>query len=82
MISYLNTFTTIQPWFHNIIHSNEFIDEFIIWILIWFHNYEFNCMKIDDDEILDEFIHIKSDIWFHYIIHDHEFISELIYDFI
>ena len=39
-------------------------------------------MKIDDDEILDEFIHIKSDIWFHYIIHDHEFISELIYDFI
>ena len=37
-VTYVNSFIGIQPCFHNILHSTEFIDEFIIWIHIWFHN--------------------------------------------
>ena len=73
MISYVNSFPKIQPWFHDIIHSTEFTHEFIhmnsdmiSWS--WIHQHQFR----------GEFIHMNSDIWIHDILHNHEFISEFI----
>ena len=75
MISYVNSFPRIQPWFHDILYSTEFTYAFIILnsymiLLSWIYQHEFR----------DEFIHTNSDIcqWFHDILHDHEFISEFI----
>ena len=69
MISYVNSFPKIQPWFHDIIHSTEFthMNSYMIsWL--WIHQHEFR----------GEFIHMNSDIWIHDILHNHEFISEFI----
>ena len=73
MISYVNSFTGIQPWFHNIFHSTEFIDEFTIWIHIWFHKYEFNGLNSWIDSYIYEFWCMISQYfswpWIHICIH-------------
>ena len=54
-ISYVNSCIRIQPWFHNILHNTELMNEFMIWIydfkimimtsghefILWVHEYEF-----------------------------------------
>ena len=77
MISYVNSFPKIQPWFHDIIHSTEFTHEFI-----HMNSYMISISWIHQHEFRDEFIHMNSDTWFHNILHDHEFISEFISEFI
>ena len=46
MISYVNSFPGIQPWFHDILHSTEFTHQFMIMnsymiSLSWIHQHEF-----------------------------------------
>ena len=41
MISYVNSFPRIQPWFHYILHSTEFTHEFMIMILFFMNSYDF-----------------------------------------
>ena len=74
MISYVNSFPRIQPWFHNFLHSTEFTHEFMIMNL-----YMITLSWIHQHELRDKFIHMTSDIWFHDILDDHEFIYEFIY---
>ena len=55
MISYVNSYAGIQPWF--VLHSTEFTHEFMIMksymiSLSWIHQHEFR----------DEFIHMNSDM--------------------
>ena len=76
MISYLNSFPGIQPWFHNIIHSTKFTHESMI-----MNSYMISLSWIYLHEFRNEFIQ-NSDTWFHDILHDHEFISEFISEFI
>ena len=74
MISYVNSFILagIQPWFLDILHSTELIDDFIndfiydfiymnsaAWILRWIHIYEFWCM------ISQYFLWSWIQIWIH-----------------
>ena len=45
MVLCVHSFTGIQPWFYDILHSTEFIDEFIIRIYKWLLNHESNGMN-------------------------------------
>ena len=61
-ISYVNSCIRIQPWFHNILHNTELMNEFMIWI------YDFKIMIMTSRAR----IHIMSSwIWiltYHFII--------------
>ena len=58
MISYVNSFPIIQPWFHNILHS------IASWIHIWIHDnefiYDFIMLHFMTYEFIYEFMYVKN----------------------